>query len=107
MKALPEDNYISICEEKCVFDSTSSSSVAKCKLPKLPTAFSDEQFAIATPVDALKGSTFGSAGNHARAFDGSLTATYSDSKVGCHVGIKFKEGHVGLISQVKYYMPWI
>jgi len=37
-------------------------------------------------------------------FDDNLLQKPTDSSATCHVGMQFKEGHVGLLSQVKYFM---
>ena len=37
-------------------------------------------------------------------FDNSITQNPEDLKNNCHVGMSFKEGQVGMISQVKYFM---
>lgn len=40
-----DDNYISVCDERCEFiDSESTSSVAKCKLPMISTIYSNTNF---------------------------------------------------------------
>lgn len=43
LKTNPKINYISVCDEVCVFNETaSSSSSAKCKLPPVSTIYSNE-----------------------------------------------------------------
>jgi hypothetical protein len=45
LKGDSTSNYISVCEEKCIFDETfSSATVAKCKAPKLSTVYSNLNF---------------------------------------------------------------
>ena len=94
-------NYISICDEKCVFDeSSSTSTVTKCKVPKISTIYSNENFEIATPSENLKspGKYFGTATDYEIAFDDKMLVTPTDSNKICHMGMAFKEGHVGMIS---------
>jgi hypothetical protein len=47
---------------------------------------------------------FGTASDVSLAFDGVMTNTPSDSSSTCSLGMQFKESHVGMISQVKWYM---
>jgi hypothetical protein len=41
------------------------------------------------------------------AFDGILTETLSDSSSECSIGMRFKENHVAMISQVKWFMRYM
>jgi len=106
VKSNPKSNYISVCDEVCVFNETASSSAsAKCQLPELSTIYSNEQFYIATETEDLdSGVYFGTASDVSLAFDGVMTNTPSDSSSTCSLGMQFKENHVGMISQVKWYM---
>jgi hypothetical protein len=99
-------NYVSICDEKCLFDeSTSSATVAKCKIPRLSTVYSNENFEISTPSENLKsGNYFGTASNYLVAFDNMVLVKPIDTSTTCNLGMKFKEGHVAVLSQVKYFM---
>ena len=99
-------NYISVCDEKCVFDeSSSSATVTKCKVPKISTVYSNANFGIATPTENLKaGNYFGTATDFALAFDDKMLETPTDDSTICHMGMTFKQGHVGMLSQVKYFM---
>jgi hypothetical protein len=47
---------------------------------------------------------FGTADNVSIAFDGNLLNTPEDSNLECSLGMSFKEDHVGMLSQVKYFM---
>jgi hypothetical protein len=38
------------------------------------------------------------------AFDGAMLATPTDTGADCVLGMQFKEEHVGMISQVKWFM---
>jgi hypothetical protein len=68
-------NYISVCDETCVFNETASSaSSVKCNVPEVSTIYSNEQFFIATETEDLdSGVYFGTADDVETAFDGVLT----------------------------------
>ena len=101
-----EDAHIEVCGDICEFqESDSSSSVSKCSVPPLSTEYSNENFKIATETEDLKaGSYFGSNGNFARVFDNNNLNHASDGNQNCWVGMDFGADHVGMISQVKYFM---
>ena len=94
-------NFISVCDELCVLDDSESTAFStKCKLPKLSTTYSNENFGIASESENLNtGSYFGTFENNSMIFDSNLiqvpTSTATED---CHVGIGFKSGHVGMIS---------
>jgi hypothetical protein len=106
IKADSEVNYISVCDEECVLSEDSDGSIAKCTLPKMSTVYSNENFGIETESEDLdSGKYFGTAEEIEIAFDGSLLTTPEDDSEECVLGMAFKEGHVGLLSQVKYFLP--
>ena len=79
--------------------------MAKCKVPMLSTVYSNENYNISSESENLKsGKYFGTASNFEIAFDDNLLVTPTDTSSPCHMGMQFKEGHVGLLSQVKYFM---
>lgn len=98
-------NYISVCDEKCdLIESESTSSVAKCKLPGLSTIYSNSNFSIAEESDNLKAASYwGKASDYMNAFDDKLL-TPPEDRYDPFLGMAFKEGHVGAISQVKYFI---
>jgi hypothetical protein len=60
-----------------------------------------------TKSDNLKGkSVFGTttAAQHELVFDDKMLTNPSDDTTKCNVGMSFKEGHVGMLQQVKYFM---
>jgi len=81
-------------------ESLSTLSLAQCKLPKLSTVYSNENFGIATESKDLdSGRYFGTFSDASIVFDGNLLITpTSTSSNECHVGMGFKRGHVGMIS---------
>ena len=102
-------NYITVCDEVCVFNETASSAESvTCNVPKVSTVYSNEQFSIATESEDLdSGVYFGTAQDVSKAFDGILTEIPSDTSSECSIGMKFKENHVGMISQVKWFMKYM
>ena len=93
-------NYISICDEPCIFnEGASTSSITKCKVPAISTIYSNENFGIATESEDLdSGVYFGTAEDVSVAFDGAVLITPIDTNQECSLGMSFKEGHVGMIS---------
>ena len=101
------DNYISVCDKPCVFDEeTSTATVTKCKVPQLSTVYSNENFEISKISENLKGKTFGT-DDYELAFDDVLILGSDALNGNCNLGMEFKEGHVGLLSQVKYFLKGI
>lgn len=70
----PSANYITVCEEKCDFvRNLSDSSKAICKMPKMSTIYSNENFKIETPKDDLRfKKTFGNLDDVSMVFDNKL-----------------------------------
>lgn len=101
-----DTNHVNICGEECVIiEDQSSTSTVKCNLPSLSTIYSNENFGIVTQSEDLdSGAYFGTADDNSIAFDGNLLVPTTDSTETCVIGMAFKENHVGMISQVKYFM---
>ena len=104
-----ENNFVSICDERCEFvPDRSDSSKAVCELPKMSTVYSNANFKIETEKEDLRfRKVFGNLDDNTKmVFDGLLTMfpTISNSESECFVGGSFKAGHVGMLSQVKYFM---
>lgn len=102
----PENAKITICDEECTFnEDESTGEIVKCTVPKISTIYSNENFAIETESDDLdSGVYFGTAENNEMAFDGNLLVTPVDNNAECIIGMAFKENHVGMLSQVKYFL---
>jgi len=101
------NNYITVCDRKCLFDKTSSTdSISKCFLPEISTTYSNENFNISEPVDDIQtGKYWSTYTNTLAAFDNILTDSLTGGASGeCNVGMAFKPGHVGLISAIKWFM---
>lgn len=103
------NNFISVCDEPCEFvDNLSDSSKAVCKLPKMSTIYSNENYKIETEKEDLKfRKHFGNLEFVSTVFDNKLlyTPIIASSQPNCHVGGSFKVNHVGMLSQVRYFVP--
>lgn len=76
-------------------------------MPKISTVYSNANYFIETSQDDLRfRRTFGTLSDVATVFDHQLTmpSTVDSSQSECYVGGSFKENHVGMLSQVKYFM---
>jgi hypothetical protein len=106
MASDPKNNYVTVCGQPCPYSDASDASTAKCSVPKISTTYSNSNFKIEEPSqDLVPGKSFGTNGDHANVFDNNLLNNQgSDSTADCHIGAEFKEGFVGLISQVRWYM---
>lgn len=101
------NNFISICDEPCEFmESLSDSSKAVCKIPKISTVYSNQEFAIEVEKEDLRfRRTFGNYDNIANALDNQLNIIpKKSSSDDCFLGGSFKANHVGMLSQVKYFL---
>jgi hypothetical protein len=105
IKAHSTQNYIDVCSIKSDLDTAQSTSgQVSCKLPSLSTVYSNENFGIATVGVINSGKYFGTGSNPENAFDGDWLNVNSDSSSDCNLGMEFKEGFVGLLNQVKYFL---
>jgi len=93
-------NYITICDEICVFnEEDSTGAITKCVITEISTIYSNENFAIATETEDLdSGVYFGTADDVSTAFDGNVLNTPDATSSECSLGMSFKENHVGMIS---------
>jgi len=108
MEAAPADNYIKVCERKCVFVAASSTAgEAKCLLPSLPTTYSNTQFEIEPVSENLDSGIYFGADSAKLAFDNSIYTVPSETSSTGVIGMQFLPGFVGLISQVKYFIAEI
>ena len=110
LKTLPLENYIKICEKKCVITAADSvAGTAWCKVPSVSTTYSNENFKIEVPSENLNsGKFFGTNASQApRAFDNKPMTLVNDNEKVCNVGMEFKKGYIGAITQVKYFLKEI
>lgn len=73
----------------------------------MSTAFSNENFKIEVQQDDLRfRKTFGNLNDVGRVFDNNLMVlpTISSSQDHCTFGGSFKVNHIGMLSQVKYFL---
>lgn len=74
-------------------------------LPELSTLYSDRELNVASESNDLKADViFGSEDDEMNSivFDDILTEGFDSRQDACHIGVEFKEFHVGLLSEVKY-----
>lgn len=104
LKQNPAENYISVCENKCTFDETSTSSVAKCKLPSVSTLYSDSNYGIQSS-HKLTGMalTSSNAAKQNNLIDGNIHNTYTDPAAECHATFEFKTGYTAILDKVKIF----
>jgi hypothetical protein len=102
------NNFVSVCDEKCTFlPDKSNNQKATCRIPKISTVYSNQNFKIETEQEDLRfRRTFSNLKNTRMLFDNQLTRMPSidSTKTECYVGGSFKANHVGMLSQVKYFM---
>lgn len=95
------NNFISVCDERCEFiHNLSDSTKATCRLPKMSTVYSNEQFKIETTKEDLRfRRTFGTLNDVSVVYDHQLTVVPGSltSYHECFVGGSFKENHVGML----------
>ena len=106
MASNSKDNYVTVCGQPCIYSDASDAAVAKCSVPSISTSYSNTNFKIQEPQqDLVAGKSFGTNADHAKVFDNNLLNNQgADSTADCHIGAEFREGFVGLISQVRWYM---
>lgn len=105
MKKNPDSNFITVCENKCLFDEeNSSASSAKCKLPAVSTLYSDSNFGIQTS-NKLTGMTLTSShpDTQARLIDGNIHNAFKDTGAECHATFEFKTGYTVILDKVKIF----
>lgn len=108
LEASPAHNYIKVCEKKCeLIAADSTATAAWCQTPGVSTTYSNAEFGIEKQSPRLdSGKYFASDPAEAyKAFNNVLTDTvaYVDT-AGCEVGMEFKAGYVGMITQAKVFL---
>lgn len=108
IKKDPFNNYIQVCSNNCtIVEADSDKDSTVCILPPVSTKYSDKNFNIEKVRHLKTGLYFQkrSSNNLNTLFDGDLVVHYDDHKVDCHVGMKFKDGYVGIINKIKFFIP--
>lgn len=86
-------------------EDSSSASSATCLVPALSTIYSNLHYSI-SEEDYLEGTLFASnATSIPTLMDMDNLNGYVDSSSSCYFGTYFIDGHVGLLNEVKYFMP--
>lgn len=95
-----------MCGEECVYSaSESTSTIAKCILPRISTNYSNTNFGIKESSENLKPKQyFGNFVNYTWLFDGNLLKNPKPTAANSFAGFDFGEGYVGLLSQIKFFM---
>lgn len=74
-------------------------------MPRISTIYSNENYGIMTKSENLKAKKyFGTAADFELAFDDKMLVNPTDTSLTPNLGLQFKDGHVGMISQVKYFL---
>ena len=108
IRANPKDNFIKVCEQKCEFiDDSSSAEDIKCRLPPIPTTYSNNNFEIGKVQQELNSGVYFGVDDVSKAFDGSVFTRVDNNDKTCVVGMEFKQGYVGSLQQVKYFINYI
>lgn len=97
-----------MCQRECLYDDEASTPGSiSCRLPSIPTTYSNQNFNIGKVEQKLNsGKYFGSSDAEA-AFDDSVFTRVNDNSNTCILGMEFAEGYVGSLRQVKYFMNYI
>jgi len=107
MKSKPDQNYVTICGNKCEFsDAESSAQQAVCKLPYLSTSKSISSFKIQQSTNLYSGKyVFTGSEDYAKnLFDKNNMNYNEDTRAPCHAGMEFREGYVGILSKVRFFL---
>mmetsp|Transcript_29161 Transcript_29161/g.43947 ORF Transcript_29161/g.43947 Transcript_29161/m.43947 type:complete len:194 (-) Transcript_29161:1358-1939(-) len=105
MKENPIDYSVSVCDAPCVFSETSDAANLYCEVPPISTLYSILEFEIASETHDLdSGRYFGSSEDAKILWDDDITIELSDDSDQCFAGMEFKQDHVAVLSQVKYFM---
>ena len=96
-----------MCENQCVFsESDSTATEAVCKLPPLSTSKSISTYKIVQPkiLNSGKYITSGTEANVKKVFDLNNMNYYEDDSAPCYAGMQFREGYVGILSKVRFFL---
>ena len=90
LKANSSENYISFCQNKCVYsDADSSDTEAVCLLPAVSTMYSDTNKGINKKGVIKPFLTTSSGTTHANLFDGNLNNMNEDMSADCDITMEF------------------
>jgi len=104
----PKENYINVCEQRCEYDDAASSAgEIVCNLAAVPTTYSNQNFQVGRVEKELNSGVYFGVSDANIAFDGSIFTRVDDNAATCQLGMEFKEGYVGSLQQVKYFINYI
>jgi len=108
LKENPKENYIKVCEQKCVLDDKlSKPDEITCNLGAVPTTYSNNNYQVGKVEQELNSGVYFGVSDAKTAFDGSVFTRVNDNGNKCIIGMEFKEGYVGSLKQVKYFINYI
>ena len=103
-KSDPSKNNLTVCENVATLSKDSTAETAKLVLPAVSTVYSDTSFGIQT-LHNLKPFKLSSTGTtHDMLFDGDLFSMHTDNTADCKIDMEFREGYIGILEKVKYYL---
>jgi len=100
-------NSIDMCGNTCVVDEGASDPhQVTCILPHIVTAYSASAYDVVVPGPLHSGTWTGTASDTelAKLIDGKNTVDMTDSNTDCHFQVQYKENHVGVLEQVKFFI---
>jgi len=96
LKENPKENYIKVCEQKCVLDDKlSKPDEITCNLGAVPTTYSNNNYQVGKVEQELNSGVYFGVSDAKTAFDGSVFTRVNDNENKCIIGMEFKEGYVG------------
>jgi len=96
LKENPKDNYIKVCEQKCVYnDKLSKPGEVTCNMGAVPTTFSNINYQVGKVEQVLNSGKYFGVKDANLAFDGSVFTRVNDNTNKCILGMEFKAGYVG------------
>jgi len=101
----PHNNRIDVCGRPCELSDTADASVARCKLPALPTTFSDQNFGIQTNAKLTEFEVTSTGEQWEKMFDDNLYNFNDDGTGDCHTTMTFKTGHLATLTKMRVYLP--
>lgn len=76
-------------------------------MPAVPTTYSNVNYAVGRVEQELNSGVYFGVSDASVAFDGSIFTRVDDNSATCQLGMEFKEGYVGSLQQVKYFINYI
>ena len=100
-------NSIDVCGNPCAIDAAASDAFqVTCTLPYVATAYSAAEYEVVSPGMLHSGTWSGTTTDSelAKLIDGKNMVDMLDSETQCHFQIQYKENHVGVLDEVKFFV---